>query len=96
MAHWGCLQGGQCAAQCLASSLAMGPALEVDRVPWPAGAVGGKSRRLGFPGTPPKATQMARVCALPVTDAQCISCEMGGMAAAACRSMYGACRAHES
>ena len=41
MALWGCLQGGQCAAQCLASSLAMGPALEVDRVPWPAGAVGG-------------------------------------------------------
>ena len=41
MAHWGCLYQGQCAAQCLASSLAMGPALEVARVPWPAGAVGG-------------------------------------------------------
>ena len=96
MAHWGCLQGGQCAAQCLASSLAMGPALGVGRVPWPAGAVGGKSRRLGFPGTPPKATQMARVCALPVPDAQCIGCEMGGMAASAYRSTYGACRAHAS
>ena len=41
MALWGCLQGGQCAAQCLARSLAMGPALEVERVPWPAGAVRG-------------------------------------------------------
>ena len=54
----------------------------------------GKSRRLEFPGTPLKATYMARVCALPVTDAQCISCEMGGMAAAACCSMYGACHMH--
>ena len=41
MAHWGCLYQGQCAAQCLASSFAMGPALEVERVPWPAGAVRG-------------------------------------------------------
>ena len=56
----------------------------------------GKSRRLESPARPLKATQMAslRVCALPVTDAQCISCEMGGMADAACRSMYRACRAH--
>ena len=41
MAHWGCLYQWQCAAQGLASSFAMGPALEVERVPWPAGAVRG-------------------------------------------------------
>jgi hypothetical protein len=41
MALWGCLQGGRCAAQCLASSFAMVPALEVERVLWPAGAVRG-------------------------------------------------------
>ena len=43
MAHWGCLYQGQCAAQCLMSSFAMGPAsaLEVERVLWPAGAVRG-------------------------------------------------------
>ena len=53
----------------------------------------GKSRRIESPATLPKATQMARACALPATDAQCIGCEMGGMAATACRSIYGACRA---
>ena len=56
----------------------------------------GQSRRLESPATLPKATQMARACALPVTDAQCIGCEMGGMAASAYRSTYGACRTHAS
>ena len=46
-------------------------------------------RRQGFQTN---SRQMARACALPVTDVQCIGCEMGGMAAAACHSMYGACR----